>query len=159
MLVHDTSQKLNSVIRSLLLNNLECPNTDIFDTRGPHERILIQTSSVNLANEELESVSSQNDNCFSREDSDINSTIAHFFAVRIFEEFPQIVWVAFWREKEKVTFWTLMPRLDRPLRRSIYQIQEETILRFKEYKFDFYVISSVSAVPDSFTFLKNPRVR
>lgn len=87
---------------------------------------------------------------------DVDCTIAHYFADRIFEQFSEIALVAYWRDQEKVTIWTVMTELDRKLRRKIYDVQEKAIFRFPEYKFDFYVLSSVSAIPDSFTVIKNP---
>ena len=101
-------------------------------------------------------------------DSSADSTIAHFFADRIFDEFPQIVEVAYQQENnpiksspfiKKLTILTIMAKLDRHIRRKIYEIQDEAISRFPEYKFNFYVISPSSAVPDSFTLLTNPKVQ
>ena len=86
----------------------------------------------------------------------IDCTIANYFADQIFERFPKIALVAYYREKEKVTIWTAMPELDRELRRKIYEVQEQTILRFPEYVFDCYVVSSVNVVPGSFVVIPNP---
>lgn len=88
--------------------------------------------------------------------SSIDCTIANYFADQIFERFSKVALVAYHRDKAKVTVWTVMPELDRVLRRKIYEVQEKTILGFPEYLFDFYVVSSVSVVPDSFTVIDNP---
>ena len=88
--------------------------------------------------------------------SNIDCTIASYFADQIFEQFSKIALVAYYRDKEKVTIWTAMSELDRGLRRKIYEVQEKAILRFPEYTFDFYVVSSVSVVPESFTVISNP---
>ena len=86
----------------------------------------------------------------------IDCTIASYFADQIFERFPQIALVAYYREEGKVTIWTAMSELDRELRRKIYEVQEQTILHFPEYVFDCYVVSSVNVVPDSFAVIHNP---
>ena len=88
--------------------------------------------------------------------ANIDCTIANYFSDQIFERFPKIALVAYYREKGKVTIWTAMSELDRELRRKIYEVQEQTILRFPEYVFDCYVVSSVNVVPDSFTIIHNP---
>lgn len=98
----------------------------------------------------------QQSNKSSFEIIDIDCTIANYFADRIFEQFSEITLVAYWRDEEKVTIWTVMVELDRKLRREIYKVQEKAFFRFPEYMFDFYVVSSVSAIPDSFTVIKNP---
>lgn len=91
-------------------------------------------------------------------ESDTDSTIAHFFAERIFDSYPEVERIAYWRDDNQVTIWTMMTGLDRKLRRSIYEIQDETILHFTEYKFDFYVLSAAAreAIPESFTLIENP---
>ena len=87
---------------------------------------------------------------------DIDCTIASYFADQIFERFPKIALVAYYRDDGKVTIWTAMPELDRELRRNIYEVQAQTSLRFPEYLFDCYVVSSVNGIPDSFVVIPNP---
>ena len=156
LLVSDTNHQYTSVIRSLVLNTIDYPGAFLGDGQPRTQR----STQFHLWSQEpllLETPSRESNSGNNFEVSGIDSTIVNFFADQIFEKFPWVALIAYWREGRKLTVWTVMSELDRIQRRRIYRSQEELVLRFPEYLFDCYVVSAVNAIPDSFTKIRPDR--